>query len=80
MVSVNCLVTEMNIRFYLDVYFSEYLKTCSNVVPRTTSLDTTRPSTIFYRLFLIEHLSEGIGTLLEDGNVMPKHVGATLRN
>jgi hypothetical protein len=28
----------------------------------------------------IEHLSEGIGTLPEDGNVMPKHVGATIRN
>jgi hypothetical protein len=26
--------------------------------PRTTSLDTTRPSTIFYQLLLIEHLSE----------------------
>jgi hypothetical protein len=28
----------------------------------------------------IEHLSEGTGTLLEDGNIMPKHVGATIYN
>jgi hypothetical protein len=28
----------------------------------------------------IEHLSEGTRTLPEDGNVMPKHVGATIHN
>jgi hypothetical protein len=28
----------------------------------------------------IEHLSEGIGTLLKDGNIMPIHVGATIHN
>jgi hypothetical protein len=26
------------------------------------------------------HLSEGVATLPEDGNVMPKHVGATIHN
>jgi hypothetical protein len=28
----------------------------------------------------IEHLSEGLGTLPEDGNIMPKHVGYTIHN
>jgi hypothetical protein len=81
---------------------------------RTTSLDTTRPSTIFYRLLLnwaslrkaletlpnAHHVTRhntlfhnilstapqlsisqnALGTLPDDGNVMPKHVGATIHN
>jgi hypothetical protein len=46
----------------------------------TTSLDTTRPSTIFYRLLLNLAFQKALGTLPEDGNVMPKQVGATIRN
>jgi hypothetical protein len=38
----------------------------------TTPLDTTRPSTIFSQ--------KALGTLSEDGNVMPKHAGATIHN
>jgi hypothetical protein len=30
--------------------------------------------------YSVEHLSEGTKTLLDDGNVMPKHVGATIHN
>jgi hypothetical protein len=44
---------------------------------RTTSLVIPRPSTIFYRL-LNERLSEDTQETL--GNVMPKHVGATIYN
>jgi hypothetical protein len=29
---------------------------------------------------LCKYLSEALGTLPEDGNVMPKHVGATIHN
>jgi hypothetical protein len=36
----------------------------------TTLLDTTRPSTIFYQLLS----QKALGTLPEDGNIMPKHV------
>jgi hypothetical protein len=43
-----------------------------------TTLDTTRPSTIFYRLLLSSQ--KALGTFLEDGNVMPKYVGATIHN
>jgi hypothetical protein len=48
--------------------------------PRTTSLDTTRPSPIFYRLLLNWVSLKALGTLSEDGNVMPKHVGSTIHN
>jgi hypothetical protein len=48
---------------------------------RTTSLDTTRPSTILYQQILKLSISQkALGTLPEDGNVMPKHVGATIHN
>jgi hypothetical protein len=43
----------------------------------TTSLDTTRPSTIFYRLLLNW---ASLRRLPEDGNIMPKYVGATIHN
>jgi hypothetical protein len=29
---------------------------------------------------LIEHISEALGTLSEDGNIMPKHVPDTIHN
>jgi hypothetical protein len=62
---------------------------------RTTSLDTTRPSTITthharrHNTPIHNILStapkfrvcqKALGTLPEDGNVMPKHVGATTHN
>jgi hypothetical protein len=45
--------------------------------PSTGSVVTTRPSIIFYRLLLN---SAPLRRLPEDGNVMPKHVGATIHN
>jgi hypothetical protein len=43
---------------------------------RTTSLDTTRPSTA-PKLSISQ---KALGTLREEGNIMPKHVGATIHN
>jgi hypothetical protein len=48
----------------------------SDVRSPRMSLDTTQYS---IDCFSIEHLSEGI-TLPKDGNVMPKHEGATIHN
>ena len=42
----------------------------------TTSLDTIRPSTAPQ----LSISQKALGTLPEDGNVMPKHVGATIHN
>jgi hypothetical protein len=50
--------------------------------PRTTSLDTTRPP-IHNILSTAPQLiiyQKALGTLREDGNVMPKHVGDTIHN
>jgi hypothetical protein len=44
--------------------------------PHTTSLNTTRPSTAL-QLWISQ---KALGTLPEDGNVRPKHVGATVHN
>src|SRR5215471_19312330 len=54
---------------------------CGCGVPRTTSLDKTRH--IHNILSTAPQLSisqKALGTLPEDGNVMPKHVGATIHN
>jgi hypothetical protein len=49
--------------------------------PRTTPLDTTRSSTIFYRLLLNGSISQKtLEKLSDDGNILPKYVGATIHN
>jgi hypothetical protein len=50
---------------------------CVYIYMRTTSLDTTCQSAIFYQLSISQ---KALGTLPEDGNIMPKHVGATIHN
>jgi hypothetical protein len=53
----------------------------SDMVPRTTSLDTNTP--IHNILSTAPQLSisqKALGTLPEDGNVMSKQVGATIHN
>jgi hypothetical protein len=45
--------------------------------PRTMSLDTTQVLSTAHQL---EHLSEALGTLPEDGNVTSKHAGATIHD
>jgi hypothetical protein len=46
-----------------------------------TSLNTTRPSTTFYQTAPQVSISQkALGTLPEDGNVMPKHVEAAIHN
>jgi hypothetical protein len=48
---------------------------------RTTSLDTTRPSTnILSTAAQLSISQKALGTIHEDGNVMPKHVGDTTHN
>jgi hypothetical protein len=46
----------------------------------TTSLDTTRPSTTYYRLLLNWASQKALGTLPDDSTVMPKHLGNTVHN
>src|SRR5215475_13463701 len=49
--------------------------------PRTTSLDKTRHN--IHNILSTAQFSisqKALGTLPEDGNVMPKHVGATIHN
>jgi hypothetical protein len=42
---------------------------------------TPRPTTVYYRLLLQLSISQkALETLREDGNVMPKHVAATIHN
>src|SRR5215469_9093831 len=49
--------------------------------PRTTSLDTTSPiHNILTTAPQFSISQKTLGTLLEDGNVMRKHVGATIHN
>jgi hypothetical protein len=50
------------------------------ISPRTTSLDNTPIRNI---LLTVPHLSisqKALGTLPEDGNLMPKHTGNAIRN
>jgi hypothetical protein len=48
---------------------------------RTTSLDTTRPSTnLLWTASQLSIFQKALGTLPENGNVMPKHVGAIIHN
>jgi hypothetical protein len=57
---------------------------CSDVVnTRTASLGTTHNTPIHNILSTAPQLSisqKALGTLPEDGNVMPKHIGATIHN
>jgi hypothetical protein len=49
------------------------------ISPRTTSLDNTP----IHNILSTAQLSisqKALGTLSDDGNVMPKHVGATIHN
>jgi hypothetical protein len=65
----------------LFLQFISYI--CSSYMFRhyIASPDTTRPCAIFYRLLLNwASLTRQLGTLPEDRNVMPKHVGATIHN
>jgi hypothetical protein len=49
-------------------------------VLRTTSLDNTPIHNIISTAPQFNRYHKSLGTLPEDGNVMPKHVGATIRN
>jgi hypothetical protein len=49
--------------------------------PRPTPQNTTRPSTnILQTAPQLSISQKALGKLPEDGNVMPKHVGATIHN
>jgi hypothetical protein len=49
--SERCLIEEQSIEYYGRVVFSDVV--CGEIIsPRITPIDTTRPSTIFYRLLL----------------------------
>jgi hypothetical protein len=48
--------------------------------PRTTSLDTTPIHNILSTAPQLSVFQKVLGTLPEEGNVMPKHVGATILN
>src|SRR5215510_6229670 len=48
--------------------------------PRTTSLDNTPIHNILSTAPQLSISQQALGTLPEDGNVMPKHVGATIHN
>ena len=47
---------------------------------RTTSLDNTPIYNILSTASQLSISQKALETLPEDGNVMPKHVGATMRN
>jgi hypothetical protein len=47
---------------------------------RTTSLDNTPIHSILSTASQLSISQKGLGTLPDDGNVMPKHVGATIHN
>src|SRR5215831_12733714 len=67
-------------RHYIGI-FRERVVSSDVCAPRTTSLDTTRH--IHNILSTAPQLSisqKALGTLHEDGNVMPIHVGATIHN
>jgi hypothetical protein len=48
--------------------------------PRTKSLDNTSIHNILSTAPQLSIFQKALGTLPEDGNVMPKHVGATIHN
>jgi hypothetical protein len=48
--------------------------------PRTTSLDNMPIHNILSTAPQLSISQKALGTLPEDGNVMPKHVGATIHN
>jgi hypothetical protein len=47
---------------------------------RTTSLDTTPIHNILWTARQLSISQKALGTPTEDGNVVPKHVGATVHN
>ena len=63
---------------YMFWHYIDILRERSS--PRTTSLDNTPIHNILSTAPQLSISQKVLGTLPEDGNVMPKHVGATIHN
>jgi hypothetical protein len=80
--SERCSIEEQSLKYCVDGCVVSSDMVCGDLrSPCTMSLDTTRQFTIFCLTAPQSSISQkALGMLLEDGNVMPKCVGATMHN
>jgi hypothetical protein len=62
--------------YYLLIVHTE----CSQIATHHTTRHNTPIHNILSTAHQLSISQKALGTLPEDGNVMPKHVGATIRN